>query len=692
VRRLQAAVDVGGTFIDVVLADAASRELRIAKLLHRRGAQGADILEAIAPMAAEFDADLSEVETIVMGTTVVTNALLEGTVAKTALITTEGFRDVIEIARMTRPSAYDPHRRRATPVVARHLRLEVKERLAHDGEVLTPLDEAMLSRHVETLKQQAVQAVAVSLLFSFVDPSHERRIRDILARELDLPISLSSDLLPVFREYERTTATAINAAAMPLMADFLDGIAALIETSGARAYVMGSAGGCLTFPEARRFPVKCATSGPAGGVIGALQLARRYGVENALTLDVGGTSSDVAMLQGDRLPYTEGRAIGGYPVALSGVEVETVGAGGGSIAFLDRAGLLKVGPKSAGADPGPVCYRRGGTQPTVTDAHLALNRLGARSMLSGDFALDRDAAIHAIETEIAAPLRLTGMAAARGILAVATANIVRAVRTMSVERGYDPRQMTLIAFGGAGPLHAVDVARMLEIPKVLVPIYPGVWSAVGILSSDIQYTVQRTWFRQLADIGADALRAALDELTGDLIDRVRADGIAAEDVRTEQALDLRYRGQSHHLTVDLASATPEGLAAAESSFRREHESRFGHASADRPVELVNLRVTVRLPRGSVESRPKSRAHAAQEEVRSLWLDESGPGDAPVYRRDGLEPGRSIAGPAIVEQYDSTIVLGHGDRLEVLDDTGTALIHVVASAGLMGSKKGETERR
>jgi N-methylhydantoinase A len=676
--RFHAAIDVGGTFIDVVLIDTRSKDVRISKVLHRRGAQGADIIAAIGRMISSFEANISELETIVMGTTVVTNALLEGRLAKTALLTTEGFRDVLEIARMTRPSSYDPHQRRAAPVVPRYLRLEVHERLAQDGQILEALDEATIIRHVAMLRREAVEAIAICLLFSFVDPSHELQVREILERELRVPISLSSDVHPVFREYERTTATALNAATTPLMSEFLDGVGAVLERGVTRAFVMGSSGGCLTFSEARRYPIKCVTSGPAGGVIGALRLADQCGIEEALTLDVGGTSSDVAMLRNRALPYSDGRAVGGYPIALSSVEVETVGAGGGSVAYLDRAGLLKVGPRSAGADPGPVCYARGGLEPTVTDAHVALNRLGTQSMLSGDFTLDRDAAIGAIEERIARPLNLTWSRAAHGILQVTTANIVRAVRTMSVERGHDPRRMALIAFGGAGPLHAIEVARILEIPKVYVPAYPGVWSAFGILATDIQYSTQRTWFRALDQIKEVELESIDAEIAKSLMQRVRADGFLEGEAQVERAVDLRFKGQSHSLPTHLPEATRAGLAVAERCFRLEHELRYGHAPSSETIELVNLRLIVRIPRPrTAVQRLIEHSEPRPKGIRSLWIDDAAADEAQVHWRDDLATGSAVTGPAIVEQYDSTIVLGRGDRLEVLDDAGTALVYVAA---------------
>ena len=662
---LLAAVDVGGTFIDVVVTNPATGDTRIAKVLHRRGDQGNDILAALDDLAGKMGASAADIDAAVVGTTVVTNALLEGTLAKTALLTTDGFRDVLEIARMTRPSSYDLHARRAPVVAPRNLRLEVPERLDFHGDVLRPLDEDALDRCIEFLRREGVDAVAVSLLYSFVNPEHERRIRQKLA-SLNVAVSLSSEVLPVFREYERTTATVLNAATMPVMAQFLTGLETLKEHGPARTFVMGSAGGCLTFAEARRFPIKCALSGPAGGAVGALELSARHGLGEALTLDIGGTSSDIALLRDGVIPVTDERAIGGYPVAVASAEIETIGAGGGSIAYLDRTGSLKVGPRSAGSTPGPACYGRGGAEPTVTDAHVALNRLGVHSMLGGEFALDRDAAVAAIEKHIAAPLGLSWQRAAQGILQIATANIVRAIRAMSVERGHDPRRMTLIAFGGAGPLHAVDVARALEIPRVLVPYYSGVFSAHGILSVDIAYDAQRTWLRRLADIDEAALASLTGEMADALLARAAADGFTPDELITAWSADLRYQGQSHALTVELSEATPQGLAVSRTAFLAEHHRRYGHASETLPVELLNLRLKISRPRpnagevGQVESAP-----VAPVGNRHIWLTPEASVDCPVYQRAGLPEGWSAAGPLVIEQFDTLTLVGAGDQVEVL---------------------------
>ncbi len=677
--RLHAAIDVGGTFIDVIMCDAETHELAVLKLPNELAGREQSLLKAIEQLTEQFGANIGEIDTIVIGTTVVTNALLQGTLARTGLITTQGFRDVLEIARMERPAPYDLQKRRPAPLVPRHLRLEVRERVDADGQVLCPLDVDSVVAAATALRDADVQAVAVSLLFAFANPTHEQTVRGILAQELAVPVSLSSEVLPVFREYERTSTTAINAATTLVIDRFIESIKLLLDRGVRRVYIMGSEGGCLTLQEARRYPVRCIMSGPAGGVIGGLRLATRHGLRDALTLDVGGTSTDVALLQGGALPYTDERTVGGYAVALPSVEVETVGAGGGSVAYIDPTGLLRVGPLSAGADPGPICYLRGGTRPTVTDAHVALGHIGANAMLGGNFVIDRDAATRGIEEQLGRPLGLTWARAAQGILEVVTANIVRAVRAISVERGHDPRGLTLIAFGGAGPLHALDVARSLEVPRVLIPRYPGVWSAYGILTSDISYSGYLTWFRTWNEIDVSQLAAVFDRLVGGLGARVASDGLHAAPLRIDRAVDLRYRGQSHTLTVAVDELSAPGVARAAEAFHLEHERRYGHSARTDTIEVVNIRATIVYGRPTPDHIAEAKQHArpagAAPQHRLVWLSDPEPALCPVHQRDSLCSGQILEGPAIVEQYDSTIVLSTGDTVEVMEDGLDLLVHV-----------------
>lgn len=664
---LVASADVGGTFIDVVVSDLQVGETRIAKVLHRKGNQGPDIIAAVSDLASEFDRDISAVETLIVGTTVVTNALLEAKLARVALITTEGFRDVMEIARMHRPSSYDLHKRRPPVIVDRDRRHEVEERLDHHGGVLKSIDDAQLRELVGTIKAQQIDAVAVSLLYSFLDPSHEQKVASALA-ELGVPVSLSSDVLPVFREYERTVATALNAATIPVMSTFLDGLSPNGVAGVDRTFIMNSGGGSMTFAEARRFPIKCAMSGPAGGAVGAQAFAEAHRISDLLTLDVGGTSTDIAMLRHGRLPTTNERSIGGYPVAVSSAEIETIGAGGGSLAAVDPAGRLRVGPESAGSTPGPVAYGRGGIQPTVTDAHLALHRLGESSMLKGAFPLDRQAAIGAIEAKVAGPLNVSWQRAAAGILELANANMAQAVRMMSVERGIDPRSCSLLAFGGAGALHAIDVARRLAIPSVMVPFYSGVFSAFGVLSVEPSYDLQRTWLRQIDTVEFNELAFATNEMLQQLASRARADNGDGAALRHAWRLEMRYVGQSYALAVDMGEVSPTGLAASRNVFLREHLARYGHASSTDAVEIVNLHLTTTV---SSEKLAKPRPPVAPTELpvpvnrRDVWFSAEAASPCAVFWRNDLPDGWSAPGPLIIEQMDSVTVIGPGDAVEVV---------------------------
>ncbi|WP_181168020.1 hydantoinase/oxoprolinase family protein [Mesorhizobium sp. B2-4-19] len=664
---LIASADVGGTFIDVVVTDTQAHVTRIAKVLHRKGSQGPDIVGAVDTLSRGMGHGIEAVKMLVVGTTVVTNALLEARLARTALVTTEGFRDVMEIARMHRPSSYDLHKRRPPVVIERDCRHEVAERLDHRGHVLTAVDPAQLQDLVAAIKAQQVEAVAVSLLYSFLDPSHEREVAEALS-VLGVPISLSSDVLPVFREYERTMATSLNAATIPVMGEFLDGLTRVEAQSVGRTFVMGSGGGSMTFAEAQRFPIKCAMSGPAGGAVGAQAFARFHDLPRLLTIDVGGTSTDIAMLRDGRISTTNERSIGGYPVAVPSAEIETIGAGGGSLALVDRAGRLRVGPESAGSTPGPVSYCRGGRQPTVTDAHLALHRLGEKSMLDGEFPLDRQAAIAAIETEIAGPLQVTWQRAAHGILELANANMAQAVRMMSVGRGIDPRISCLLAFGGAGALHAVDVARRLEIPRVMVPFYCGVFSAFGILSVEASYDLQRTWWRALDAVTLADLQAVTADMQEQLTARARADHDSTADPHHVWTVDMRYIGQSYALAVELREITTDGLAVSRQAFLREHRARYGHASETDAVEIINLHLTTIVPGAQARDfQPPAGPTGAPipRGTRDVWFSEEAATSCRVFARNDLPDKWADIGPLIIEQLDSVTVIGPGDAIEVM---------------------------
>jgi N-methylhydantoinase A len=660
------AVDVGGTFVDVVAASTATGAIKVVKLPNTGAEQAEQVGQTLRRLEQELGG--GGLDTLIVGTTVVTNALLEGDLARTALVTTAGFKDTLAIGRMHRASSYDLDARRPRPIVPDELSFEVDERLDVDGSVLRALDERSLEDVAEQLAGADVEAVAVSLLFAYANPVHEQRVADVLRRRLRVPVSASADVLPLFREYERTSTAAVNAATMPVIERFFDGLGRFAQDAGRGVYVMASEGGCLTVAEARRRPAATVLSGPVGGVVGAAEVGRRHGFDDVLTLDVGGTSADVALIRGGRPPFTGDRSVGGYAVALPSIEVHTIGAGGGSIAHVDETGLLRVGPESAGADPGPICYGRGGDRVTVTDCYLALGQMGEATMLGGDFQVDRDAAVAGIRRHVAGALGTTWARAAQGVLEVVTANIVGALRKISVERGYDPRDAVLVPFGGAGPLQALDVARALRIPRVLIPSVPGVFSARGMLACDLRYPGYRTWF---SDWSHDAaiLRDAFAGLEGDVAARADEDGLPVGQAVAERALDLRYQGQSYTLTVPLG---PRDLVPAEieSDFHREHERWYGYAKPGAPLELVNLRVTLVWPRtiggpDGVGALPAPAARTPEPVgTRDVWSDDGDPTPYPVFQRDRIDAGQVVEGPAIVEQYDSTIVLRAGDRLEV----------------------------
>lgn len=573
-------VDVGGTFTDVVLDD--GEQVTIAKV----PSTGDDQSEGVLDGVGELEVDAAGVDRFVHGTTVATNAVLERSGARTVLVTTAGFRDVLEIGRQDRPHLYDLFADRSPPLVPRELVVEAAERIAADGEVLTELaDPGTIAEAVEELR---ADAVAISTLFSFVDDRHERAIADAL-EPLGVPVSRSSDVLPVFREFERTSTTALNAYVAPQLSRYLGRLAEQLRGAGLRGTVevMRSSGGTFAAEVAARYPVHTLLSGPAAGAWGAAAVADASGFDDVIAFDMGGTSTDVTLIEGGRPATTSEGAIDGLPFAVKTTDVVTVGAGGGSIAWRDAGGGLRVGPRSAGAHPGPAAYGRGGTQPTVTDAHAVLGRLDPEATLgSGALRLDPDAARRAVG-EVADGLGLGLEDAAAGILRVAEATIARALRVVSVERGRDPRRYALVAFGGAGPLHQAALARELGCEAVLVPRQAGVLAAVGLLAAPLAADAVRTRLRRLDRVTADDLAAVWDELAREAEDLLREMGAPSEQRR--RTADCRYEGQAYELEVAVDEPLPEVIAA---SFHDAHEERYGYAQRDEPVEVVNLRVRV----------------------------------------------------------------------------------------------------
>jgi len=653
VADVRIGVDVGGTFTDlVVLVDG---ELRVAKVPSTTADQSEGVMAAIATTGV----DPAEVGAVAHGTTVATNALLERRGARTALVTTDGFRDVIEIARQTRPSLYDLTRRPPEPLVPRGLRFTVRERVDPDGEA-APLDEAGLAETLEQLRNADVESVAVCFLFSFLDPAHERRAGELLREALPgVRVSLSSDVLPELREYERFSTTAADAYLSPRLDGYLDRLAERLRAAGLPApLVMQSSGGVLDLEQSEARASACVLSGPAAGVVGAAYAAAASGFHDLLTFDMGGTSTDVALVVGGEAQTTTSSIVAGVPIRHAMVDVHTVSAGGGSIAWADGGGALRVGPHSAGARPGPASYALGGADATVTDADLYLGYLADGARLGGEIVLQQPLAADALAA-VGEPLDLSPLEAALGVTTIAEAEMVRALRVISIERGFDPRDFTLVAFGGAGGMHACRLAEELEISTVLVPRAGGVLSALGLAISDLRRDYVAALVGDLDALEATEIEAAFEELE----ERAASDQPGST---VRRLADLRYVGQSFELTVPADDL--DGLAA---RFGDAHRRRYGFEMHDAPVQIVSVRVTATVPvtrpdlagtqRATSESRTTRRAH-----FDGTWYD------VDVLTPDNLGAGLLIEGPAIVEFPEATCVVRPGWSARV-DDVGALVL-------------------
>jgi N-methylhydantoinase A len=661
---MRIAIDTGGTFTDCVFVRDGKLEILKVPSTPRQPARAiGEALHRILTAGSREPRDVQEALDLICGTTVGTNALLERRGGRVALVTTAGFEDVIEIGRQARPRLYDFFVERPAPLVPRERRFGLAERIAADGRALLRPRQAELARVVKRIGHSGAQSVAVCLLFSFVNPAHEQAVARAL-RARGFEVSVSHEILPEFREFERTATTVVNAYLVPVMSRYL----AQIETHAARhtsakarrgrVRIMQSNGGIVSAGVATREPVRTILSGPAGGILGATYVAGLAGYDRIITFDMGGTSTDVALAEGG-LGTTNESQVAELPVAVPMLDIHTVGAGGGSLARFDRAGALRVGPESAGADPGPICYGRG-EQPTVTDAHLVLGRIAAEGFLGGEFVLDERRAREWME-RTRGPMRSVE-AFAQGILDVANAVMEKAIRVISVERGHDPRDYTLVTFGGAGGLHACELAAVLRMPRVLVPQFPGGLSALGILRADVakdfSQTVRLT-VRSAREL-RPALRRAFARIEQRGLGEMRSEGFAPRQIRVERRLDVRYVGQAYELSVPEAG----DFAAA---FHRGHERRYGYADPARPTEVVNVRARLigatpkpaltRLPRGG-----PGAAAAIAGRRRTVFAGRAL--RAPVYERAELRAGNRLAGPASVSEYSATTVVPPGWRARV----------------------------
>jgi len=650
-------VDVGGTFTDVTLS--LDGELVTAKVPSTED-QSEGVITGIKKACEAAGIDPETVSEFSHAMTVSVNALLEEDGAKTALVTTDGFRDVLEIGRQDRPSLYDLSAEKPTPLVPRRRRFEVSERTTPDG-IEEPVDEDEVRAIAAQLRELDVESVAVSLLHAYAHPENETHVADILRDELDVPVSASHEVLAEFREYERTSTTAVDAYVRPAIDHYVSHLTDRARDLGVpQPRIMQANGGITDADTVRRNAVTTVLSGPAAGVVGAGSMAAddTGGHDGLVTFDMGGTSSDVSLVRDGEAERTTEGVINERPIKTPMVDVETVGAGGGSIAWVDAGGALRIGPRSAGADPGPACYGKGGTEPTVTDANLVLGYIGESTSLGGELSLDADAAYDAL-ADLADEADLDGpLEAARGVYRVANANMTRAIRSVTVERGYDPRKFGLAAFGGAGPMHAASIADSLDIDRVMIPRASGVLSAYGLLAADEKRDAVRTYQRSLDAVDPDDVDAVYEELSEELLAEVSN----REAATVRYSADLRYAGQSFELTVDVDR--PFDTADARERFAAAHESAYGYR-ADESVELVNCRVTTTVERSAppVEYDAVGDPHKGSREA--VFADDVR--ETPVYERTKLPPQDEIKGPAIVEGDESTIVIPPAWNVQVRDD-------------------------
>lgn len=679
--RARVGIDIGGTFTDLILVDDDTGELTVGKVLTTPSDPAQAVAEVLADALDRASAPPAAVQHVIHGTTLVTNAVIERKGARTALLTTRGFRDAYEIAREHRYDLYDLFLEMPTPLVPRHLRLEIDERVYADGSVARAPDPQAVARLVAELRDKDIQAVAVCLLHSYANPAHEQLIGDIV-REIapDMRVSLSSEIVPEIREYERTSTTVVNVYVQALVEDYLAELVRRLRelNIGGELLLMLSSGGISTVETASRFPLRLLESGPAGGALASAYFGQLADVADLLAFDMGGTTAKLCVIEEGRpLTSTEFEVDrkyrfkkgSGLPVKVPVVELIEIGAGGGSIARVDSLGLLKIGPDSAGADPGPACYGRGGSEPTVTDADLLLGYLDPDFFLGGRLRLDRSAAEAAISSKIAEPLGMSSVRAAWGIHQLVNEGMAGAARVHAIERGKDPRGLPLFAFGGAGPVHGFGVARILHAPRLIVPFGAGVTSAFGFLTAPLAFDFVRSFVAQLDVVNWQRVNSILDEMTDQGAAILARSGIPAEKRRFTRQADMRYAGQGHEIRVELpdgplGAGSLNGIRAA---FESVYRSLFGRTGPEVPLEAVSWRVIASgpPPRVTLTTPAPTATSSALKGHRPAYFPEwEQHRPVPVYDRYLLAPGAALDGPAIIEERESTTILGPGASAQV----------------------------
>ena len=648
-------IDIGGTFTDVIALDLETGDVRAAKSLTSYGDETKALIEGLQDVGVPF----GEIDRLVHGTTIGTNAILERRGARTALLVTHGFRDLLVIGRTRRMAPntlFDLTFQRPDPLIPRALRYDVEERVGASGETVRPLDRGALSDVLDDLERQDIESVAVCYLHAYAAPGHELETRAAIREKLPgVPVSLSHEVVPEYREFERLSTTVLNAYIAPALEDYLARLETVLRGQGVRGalFIMASSGGVLSLERARLFPVTTVLSGPAGGVVAAVQAAAAAGARDLITCDMGGTSTDVSMIRDLTPTVKKDGVIAGMPLKSTQIDISTVGAGGGSIAWLSDEGQLHVGPRSAGSRPGPICYGLGGTEPTITDANLALGRLTVGRKLGGRIAPSSEQVMPALgdlagRLGIESPERM-----ADGIVRIAVAKMVASIREISIARGHDPRRCALVAFGGAGPMHATQVAEALAIPKVIVPPHAGNLSALGLVSADLRIDLGETVLLPNEPASMAAAREAFAQLEETGRDRFAAEGFAGEEIVIERVAEMRYAGQAHELAIPVAGGLdPAGLADA---FNDRYEQAYGHCNRDEAIEIVNLRLAAFVPVPQLRLRARQADDTGAVGERAVWFRDGFTATA-IYERHRIPVGDWLPGPAVVEESGSTTVV------------------------------------
>ena len=669
---LNVALDIGGTFTDLIIVDESTGSLEHGK----SSTTPHDLTVGILNCLKKSGVDLSLCRSFVHGTTVAINTVIEGKGAKTVLITSKGARDVYRIGRGNRPESYNIFFKRPVPLVPRHFTFEADERVLASGEVLTPLQDKETEAVARAVADVSPEALAVSFLHSYINPAHEAGMGEALRKVLPSTfISLSHEILREYREYERTSTTVINSYIGPIVKRYIEDLEKLIDSMGfpGELLIMQSNGGVMSPDVAKMAPVAMMESGPVGGIIASGEIGKRLGYKDVIAFDMGGTTAKASLIKDGEAAVAEGYYVGGYasgqPVMLPVIDVTEVGAGGGSIAWIDDVGGLKVGPQSAGGHPGPVCYDQGGEEPTVTDANVVLGRISSRNFLGGEMPLNLEKARKAIEEKVASKLGLSVEEAALGIIQIAVAKMSLAVRGVSVEKGYDPRDFVLVASGGAGPVHALAIARELNIPRVIIPILPAHFSAMGMLMTDIKHDYIRTYYKPLLEADFIEIKRIYEEMVSIGRETITKEGVGEDAIKTQAFFDLRYIGQEFFLTIPVSDQEilSGDKKAVRAHFDGLHDMRYGHKATDEPLEIVNVRLTAYGLRKKVAISEKKK-DVGKKKVkgqRDVLMEDTGkPVKCPIYEREALSAGDTVDGPAIIEEYASTTFLSLGEKARI----------------------------